>query len=50
MGIIGVIPAIAQLLEIEGIKPVQYGCVGILKNLCAGSNGTEFFGSYPGHT
>ncbi|KAJ3055918.1 Rap1 GTPase-GDP dissociation stimulator 1 [Rhizophlyctis rosea] len=41
LGNIGVIPAVAQLLEIEGIKPVQYGCVGILKNLCAGNNGMD---------
>lgn len=39
LGTLGVIPRVAELLELEGIKPVQYGATGILKNLSAGENG-----------
>ncbi|KAJ3286654.1 Rap1 GTPase-GDP dissociation stimulator 1 [Borealophlyctis nickersoniae] len=38
LGSLGTVGPVAELLEIEGVKPVQYGCVGILKNLCAGFN------------
>ncbi|KAJ3038533.1 Rap1 GTPase-GDP dissociation stimulator 1 [Rhizophlyctis rosea] len=43
LGSIGVIPVVSQLLDIEGIKPVQYGCVGVLKNLCAGTNDANVY-------
>lgn len=35
LGELGVIPVISKVLEFEGIKPVQYGVVVVLKNLCA---------------
>ncbi|TPX71475.1 hypothetical protein SpCBS45565_g01105 [Spizellomyces sp. 'palustris'] len=38
MGAMGVIPKVADLLEIPNIKPVQYGATGVLKNLCSGDN------------
>ncbi|KAJ3082996.1 Rap1 GTPase-GDP dissociation stimulator 1, partial [Quaeritorhiza haematococci] len=38
LGSLGVIGPVAELFEVEGVKPVQYGCVGILKNLCAANN------------
>ncbi|TPX38360.1 hypothetical protein SmJEL517_g00347 [Synchytrium microbalum] len=38
MGDLGVINAVAGVFDLENIKPVQYGCVGIIKNLCGGQN------------
>jgi len=38
IGFSGVLPHISTLLQTDGIKPVQYGCIGILKNLSAGGN------------
>ncbi|TPX39303.1 hypothetical protein SeMB42_g06383 [Synchytrium endobioticum] len=38
MGDLGVINAVAEVFDLDNIKPVQYGCVGIVKNLCGGQN------------
>ncbi|KAJ3098190.1 hypothetical protein HDU97_004199 [Phlyctochytrium planicorne] len=38
LGDLGVIPPVAELLELDGVKPVQFSCIGVLKNLSAGSN------------
>ncbi|KAI9207738.1 armadillo-type protein [Polychytrium aggregatum] len=38
MGSLGTIAATTSLLELDDLKPVQYGCVGILKNLCSSGN------------
>ncbi|KAI9347942.1 armadillo-type protein [Zopfochytrium polystomum] len=36
LGEIGVIWPVTDLLDIDGLKPVHLGCIGILKNLCGG--------------
>ncbi|KAI9104575.1 armadillo-type protein [Phlyctochytrium arcticum] len=38
MGTLPVVERVADLYELPGIKPVQYGAVGVLKNLCGGDN------------
>ncbi|KAJ3068209.1 Rap1 GTPase-GDP dissociation stimulator 1 [Podochytrium sp. JEL0797] len=38
LGAIGVINPIAKLLDLDVLKPVHFQCIGVLKNLCAGSN------------
>ncbi|KAJ3028135.1 UNVERIFIED_CONTAM: Rap1 GTPase-GDP dissociation stimulator 1 [Siphonaria sp. JEL0065] len=40
LGALGIIKPIASLLDIEVMKPVHFGCIGVLKNLCSG-NGNE---------
>ncbi|KAI9331968.1 armadillo-type protein [Obelidium mucronatum] len=42
LGALGIIKPIASLLDIEVMKPVHFGCIGVLKNLCSGSgNGLD---------
>ncbi|KAJ3163055.1 hypothetical protein HDU86_002224 [Geranomyces michiganensis] len=36
LGSLEIIPQIADVLEVQSVKPVHYMCIGILKNLCAG--------------
>ena len=38
-GSLGIIDCVMSIFEINGIKPIQYGCIGILKNLTADNNG-----------
>ncbi|KAJ3219756.1 hypothetical protein HDU67_009568 [Dinochytrium kinnereticum] len=38
LGEIGIIQPVSELLEMDGLKPVQFSCIGVLKNLCGGSN------------
>ncbi|KAI9001873.1 hypothetical protein BC832DRAFT_122634 [Gaertneriomyces semiglobifer] len=48
LGSMGVIPAVAELLELQGVKPVQQGGIGILKNLCAGDNAANIYRTITG--
>eukprot|EP00842_Homolaphlyctis_polyrhiza_P000659 jgi/Hompol1/1594/HPOL_002725-RA len=40
LGEAGTIDRIVSLFDFEHLKPIHYGCVGVLKNLTAGENGT----------
>ncbi|TPX57100.1 hypothetical protein PhCBS80983_g04062 [Powellomyces hirtus] len=41
LGSLGVIAKVAEVLEVQAVKPVHYMSIGILKNLCAGSQAVE---------
>nr|KAJ3419462.1 hypothetical protein HK105_006932 [Polyrhizophydium stewartii] len=38
LGSLGIIERVVSLFEFEHLKPLHYGCIGVLKNLCAGEN------------
>ncbi|KAJ3310231.1 Rap1 GTPase-GDP dissociation stimulator 1 [Boothiomyces sp. JEL0838] len=42
LGTLGTINTATAVLQLNHMKPVLVGCIGILKNLCAGENGNGF--------
>ncbi|KAJ3105663.1 Rap1 GTPase-GDP dissociation stimulator 1 [Phlyctochytrium bullatum] len=43
LGELGIIPYVTELLELDGVRPIQFSCLGILKNLCGGANELNTF-------
>ena len=42
LGEMKIIEPISSLLDIDIARPVHFGCIGVLKNLCGNNNGISY--------